>query len=243
MRKLLFMAALLSASVCQGQEKSQPPASGARELFYSATGPKDALPPVVPSAPPPKTSKTPAAVSHLGLRYTVLLVGQGADKGQIVDPGRNFRKGDCLALNLEANRSGYLYVLAKESSGDWSPLFPTAPDESNRIDPGQVARTPRRGCFEIDDPPGTETLFVVLSRDPRDIHELAESIQSPGAKANAAVDHVAQQFGTRELSYSATDEPAPQAAPKKEPERATYVVSGSEKPASTLVTRVEIHHR
>jgi len=114
-------------------------------------------------------------------------------------------------------------------------------------------RVPPHSCFEIEDPPGAENLFVVLSRNPRDIDELAESIKNPGEKTNLAVDHVAQQFGTRELSYRAVvnSEPAttppasaaPKTAPKKAPEHAVYVVSGSDKPASTLVTKVEIRHQ
>jgi hypothetical protein len=191
---------------------------------------------------------------NLGLRYTLLLVGKSGAGGQVTDPERNFHKGDCVAVNLESNRSGYLYVLAKESSGDWDPLFPAAGtrQENNRIDPGQVVRVPPHSCFEIEDPPGAETLFVVLSRNLRDIDELAESIKNPGGKTNLAVDHVAQQFGTRELSYRAVvnTEPAappasaaPTAAPRKTPEHAVYVVTGSDKPASTLVTRVEIRHQ
>ena len=94
----------------------------------------------------------------------------------------------------------------------------------------------------------------MLSRNLRDIDELTESIKNPGAKTNLAVDHVAKQFGTRELSYRAVvnSEPAstpppaamaPQTAPKKAPEHSVYVVTGADKPASTLVTRVEIRHQ
>jgi hypothetical protein len=36
---------------------------------------------------------------------------------------------------------------------------------------------------------------------------------------------------------------APKAAPKKTLEHAVYVVTGTDKPASTLVTRVEIRHQ
>jgi hypothetical protein len=263
MRYLWCVATILSASFCLAQDQPPQPASGARELFYSGTAPKDTLPPPQAAKPPAtptrSTKAAPPAPStgalNLGLRYTLLLVGKSGAGGQVTDPERNFRKGDCVAVNLESNRSGYLYVLAKESSGDWSPLFPEAgsQEENNRIDPGQVVRVPKHSCFEIEDPPGAENLFVVLSRNPRDIDELAESIKNPGGKTNLAVDHVAQQFGTRELSYRAVvnSEPAntpptstpTKTAPKKTPEHAVYVVSGSGKPASTLVTRVEIRHQ
>jgi hypothetical protein len=261
MRYLWCVATILSTNFCVAQDQPPHPASGARELFYSGTAPKDTLPPPAakPAAPATSTKAVAPAAStgalNLGLRYTLLLVGKSGAGGQPTDPERNFHKGDCVAVNIESNRSGYLYVLAKESSGDWSPLFPEAgaQQENNRIDPGQVVRMPKHSCFEIEDPPGAETLFVVLSRNLRDIDELAESIKNPGGKTNLAVDHVAQQFGTRELSYRAVVNteppntppvnPVPQAAPKKAPEHAVYVVSGSDKPASTLVTRVEIRHK
>jgi hypothetical protein len=261
MRYLLCVATILSTNFCLAQDQPPQPASGARELFYSGTAPKDTLPPPAakPAAPAKSTKAVVPAAStgalNLGLRYTLLLVGKSGAGGQATDPERNFHKGDCVAVNLESNRSGYLYVLAKESSGDWSPLFPEAGEqqENNRIDPGQAVRVPKHSCFEIEDPPGTENLFVVLSRNLRDIDELAESIKNPGGKTNLAVDHVAQQFGTRELSYRAVvnTEPvntppastAPKAAPKKAPEHAVYVVTGADKPASTLVTRVEIRHQ
>jgi hypothetical protein len=256
------VATILLASFCLAQDQPPKPESGARELFYSGTAPKDTLPPpsAKPAAAPTTSAKAvpPAPSSgalNLGLRYSLLLVGKSGAGGQVTDPERNFRKGDCVAVNLESNRSGYLYVLARESSGDWSPLFPEAgaQQENNRIDPGQVVRVPKHSCFEIEDPPGAENLFVVLSRNLRDIDELTDSIKNPGEKTNLAVNHVAQQFGTRELSYRAVvnSEPAatppastaPKATPKKAPEHAVYVVTGADKPASTLVTRVEIRHQ
>ena len=281
MRRLLALVTALGATACMAQQP--PPAEGARELFFAGAAPKDELPPVRQSAAKaapagaPRTTSGSAAdraaapgALHLGLRYKLLLVGARGDPGQPVDPDRNFRKGDCVAIELEANRSGYLYVLSKQSSGDWVPLFPTPElsDQTNRIDPGQIVRTPKHACFEIDDPPGTETLFVVLSRDPRDIYELSDSIKSPGARPqpssgqtqvaaagriNSAVDRIAEEYGTRDLPFKQVAKPAAQPAPlrkaaakpadKPEPESAVYVVNGSSKPAATLVTKVEILHR
>ena len=263
MRHLLRLALVFSAAGCMGQPQ-QPP-EGARELFFHGAAPKDALPPIPKAATPAKATKAAPALNstaalHLGLRYTLLLVKSPGDRDQPTDPDRNFRKGDCVAVNLEANRSGYLYVLAKQSNGDWIPLFPTPglADQSNRIDPGQVIRAPRHSCFEFEDPPGTETLFVVLSRNPRDIDELAEGIKTPAEKAarlasaarvNSAVDQISQQAGTRELPFrevvkppAAIRQPNPKPADGRQTENAVYVVSGSGKPASTLVTRVEIRH-
>src|ERR1035438_237225 len=244
MRRLLALVTALGATA--GMAQQPPPAEGARELFFARAAPKDELPPVRQSAPakaapatvPPAsqpgraTSGSAAALGavHLGLRYNLLLVSARGDRGQPVDPDRNFRKGDCVAITLEANRSGYLYVLAKQSSGDWIPLFPTPElsDQSNRIDPGQIIRTPRQTCFEIDDPPGTETLFVVLSRDPRDIYDLAEGIKGPvdtpqpsahpaqiaaASRINSAVDQIEEVYGTRELPFKEVTKPATQPSP------------------------------
>ena len=285
MRRLVALVTALGATACMAQQP--PPTEGARDLFFAGAAPKDDLPPVrhpaAPAKAPPATAPaasqpghaTPASAAalralHLGLRYNLLLVSARGDRGQPVEPDRNFRKGDCVALELEANRSGYLYVLSKQSSGDWVPLFPTPElsDQSNRIDPGQIIRTPKRACFEIDDPPGTETLFVVLSRDPRDIYELSEGIKSPGdrpqpssgttqiaatGRINSAVDKITAEYGTRDLPFRQVAKPATQPAPGRKAsakppdkaglENAVYVVNGSSKPAATLVTKVEILHR
>ena len=54
----------------------------------------------------------------------MLLVNQTSGRTEIADSDRVFRKGECVAIDFEANRSGYLYVLAKQSSGDWRPMSP-----------------------------------------------------------------------------------------------------------------------
>ena len=71
----------------------------------------------------------------------------------------------------------------------------------------------------MSDPPGAETLFVVLSRDPRDFYELYKGIKgetappTPGTTrpdavqvasaetVNNAVETMAKQFGTRDLGW------------------------------------------
>ncbi|MGO9228807.1 MAG: DUF4384 domain-containing protein [Bryobacteraceae bacterium] len=276
MRTLLGLAAILGAAACMAQEQPLQPVEGARDLYFAGAAPKDALPPVhktaakanpaAVSAPSSAAGRAALGAMHLGLRYTLLLVTARGERGQPVAPDRNFRKGDCVAVELEANRSGYLYVLSKQSSGDWVPLFPTPElsDQSNRIDPGEIVRTPKHTCFEIDDPPGEETLFVVLSRDPRDIYELSESMKGPGerpqpssgptqiasaGRINSAVDRLSEEYATRDLPFGQVAKPAPvhkaslAPAARNETEHTVYVVNGSNKPAATLVTKVEIRHR
>ena len=259
MRRVLGLAAMLGAGVLTAQQPA--PTEGARDLFFAGAAPKDALPPVKKPAAPAARSATPSAAMHLGLRYTLLLVKARGFGGEPVDPNRNFKKGDCVAINLESNRSGYLYVLAKESGGNWTPLFPTPElaDQDNRIDPGEVVRTPKESCFELDDPPGAETVFVVLSRAPQDIYKLAESIKLPKGNAvqaatvatpapvNAVVEQMTAEAGTRDLPFKEVVKAAPASAPvrkavAKEPPHAVYVVNGA-KAGATLVTRIEINHK
>jgi hypothetical protein len=275
-RTLLGLAVVFGAAVCGAQQTEPPKTEGARDLFFVGSAPKDELPPVkkpaasAPKSAPPKAAPAAAktAVQHLGLRYTLLLVKGSDTRGDAVDPARNFKKGECVAVEIESNRSGYLYVLARESRGDWTPLYPAADAvaQDNKIDPGQVIRTPKQSCFEIEDPPGTETVFVVLSREPRDIQQLSDSIKvpdkdapkpavavvqtPPSEKVNAAVEQIAAEAGTRDLPFQEPARPAaePKKAPakapaRKEPPHSVYVVNGTPKALPTLVTKIEIKHK
>ncbi len=253
-----FLAPLLAMA-----QQAPPPASGARELYYLSVGEKDKLPPVRRTAAAVKTS-TMGAV-HLGLRYNLLLIrGKNAEA---IPADRVLRKGDCFAIEFSSNRSGYLYVLAKQSSGTWMPLLPSPEmkDETNVIDPGRKVRVPAGYCFAIEDPPGTENLFVVLSRDPRDFYELYEGIKgkstpkpavpapapvpqhrkeqqmeiADGRMVNQAVKDLEDRFGSRDIVIKKVAE----APNKTEPQDAVYVVNASAKPASSIVTEIAVRHR
>jgi hypothetical protein len=253
--------------------------AGARELFYLAVARKDTLPPITrasaPAAPkapagavpaPPSTDSAPAPVPvvHLGIRYNLLLVDD-ANQGVAVDSDRVFRKGDRLAIEVEANRSGYLYVLARQSSGSWQPLLPSAEmsGESNVIDPGGKIRVPKAYYFEIQDPPGSEHLVLVFSRDPQDFYELYQGIRKQNAApaaspappydprvsegpqladaslVDSAVARMRQQFGGRDIAIRKVAQPLSPG----EPAGSVYVVNSSDKPASSVVTEIEVRHR
>jgi hypothetical protein len=267
------------------QPQPQQKIEGARDLFYFGATQKDKLPPIQKVSTAAKGQKSTqrgaqsagtqadrvaaapgaaleaASVPHLGFRYTLALVNQTSGKAEAVDPDRDFRKGECVRVEVESNQSGYLYVLSKQSSGGWLPMFPSPemPDESNVADPGQKVRAPRDYCFEIGDPPGTETLFVVLSRSPRDFFDLYDAIKTPAGAApantsksasnpvqladarlvNSAVENMAKTFGTRDLVIKKVTP----ATDKQDPDYSVYVVNGSDKPSSTVVRKIEIRHR
>ena len=278
---LMGILALGGDSVAQ-QPQPEKRVEGARDLFYFGATQKDSLPPIRRTSTPAKAAKSgvtatqsagnqsnrpPAmpgaeadsfSVPHLGFRYTLALVNTASNKAEAVDPDREFRKGECVRIEVESNHSGYLYILSKQSSGGWLPLFPSSEmaDENNVADPGQKIQAPKGYCFEISDPPGTETLFVVLSRSPRDFFDLYDAIKNPNAappanstpgsspvqmasagRSNSAVERMAKTFGTRDLVIKKVT-PA-----SDKTDYSVYVVNGSDRPSSTVVKKVEIRHR
>ncbi len=273
---LMLVPGAWLAAAQQSQPADSPHSSeGARELFYLAVARKDSLPPIpktslpatnkaptgtVPSVTPVSPPPAPAPVVHLGIRYNLLLV-DSANQGVAVDSERVFQKGDRLAIEVEANRSGYLYVLARQSSGSWQALLPSPEmsDESNVIDPGRKLRVPAAYYFEIQDPPGSEHLVLVFSRDPQDFYELYQGIKrqnsapapapaEPGrggvqladaSLVNSEVARMRQEFGTRDIAIRRVSQPLSPG----EPAGSVYVVNASDKPASSVVTEIEVRHR
>lgn len=260
-RYVALLLLLTGAAVAQEGQKPAETNSGARELFYLAAARKDELPPIRRAssgsqpAPPPKPAK------NLGIRYNLLLV-DSLHREIPVDSEHVFRKGELVAIQIESNRSGYLYVLARQSSGRWEPLLPSPEmaDESNIIDPGKRIRVPENYNFEIGDPPGAEHLVLVFSRDPRDFYDLYQEIRNrPSGEASPApprrpssgmqvaeaapmentIAKLEESFGTRDLSIRKVSGPLKNG----EPTGSVYVVNTSDKPASSVVTEIEIHHR
>jgi len=208
-------------------------ATGTRQLYYLG-----------PEAPAGKTApSSQPATRHLGLRYNIVLI-HDKSKDEEISSSHVLKEGDCFAIDLQTNHAGYLYVLAKQSSGAWLPLFPS-PDmagQSNQIDPFTRVRVPSGYCFTVHKPAGKETLFVVFSRDKKDFFELYENVKNKHESqlADSTVEHWNQQFGsTRDILVTRIAEPVK----KDEPRGAVYVVNTSDKLSSNLVTKIEIVHR
>jgi hypothetical protein len=287
LRSWVFVLSICPAvSFCQ----QEPGELSARALYYREEPDQDKLPPV-PAAKPaaaPKSAATPKAaaaarrrtaspdpgpdraaatpvipvVMNLGLRYGVLLVDPRSGQADAVDPARVFKSGECIALEFEANRSGYLYVLEQGSSGKWFSLFPSAElsDESNIVRSRATVRVPARHCFEIEGVAGTERIFVVLSRNPEDLAELHQAIRSgrtgppgpspaPAAKSggtllamnrlDAEIARFAGDLRSRDLRVKKVTQPEGDG----ERPNSVYVVNASTAPSDRVVTEVRIEHR
>jgi len=211
MKPLLLLALAATAAWGQGTASLR-----ARELFY--TPPPDASavkPPVTPPpAPTPKVvaKKTPAkspapaqppssaptqavvdkpVTGPLGMRYSVLK-RNAAGEYQEVDADTVFHSGDRIRLEAQANSTGYLYVVAQGSSGNWQVLFPSreVSNGSNQVHRGETRLVPggNQGQFVFDEQAGTEKLFFVLSRQPE--ASLDKLIYSMGGQAAPADPNV-----------------------------------------------------
>lgn len=198
-------------------------------------------------------TEAPAATApapNLGVRYNVLLV-DSANSSKEVDPSGEFRRDDCLAVQVQSNYDGYLYVLDRGSSGKWDVLLPSMelPDESNFVKARTDVRAPAQACFTLDNPPGVEHLYLVLARSPQDVSGLNAAIKgshesqpsggtdSKGRTLDTQMARLEQGLQSRDLRI--TKIKRPQAG---EPANAVYVVDTSASGSDRIVTEIQIKH-
>ncbi len=237
------LAAVLTGAglttMCWCQEA--PSEMRARFLYYKDEDERTVKPPL-PSNLRGKGVVIPA-VQNLGLRYNLMLIDK--DTGEVrgpADPGRTFQPGECLALQLEANHSGYLYAFDKGSSGEWKTLLPSReemPDEDNWVGSQESVQLPNKYCFEITGPPGVERLFVMLSRNLEDAHRLSKSIRDyePGALISQEINQAKANMAKRDIRITRIKQPIS----KGEPEYSVYVAIDD--PSDLVVAEIEINHR
>jgi hypothetical protein len=92
-----------------------------------------------------------------------------------VDPDREFRTGDRVRVSLETNTDGYLYIFNTTDNGEPVMIYPDAQlDEGgNYVEahvpyevPASTASEERLRWFAFDAKPGTERLYIVVTREP-----------------------------------------------------------------------------
>jgi hypothetical protein len=226
-----------------------------------------AAPVQVPDPGPATSVKPEPPVSHavvipyLGLRYSILQDKPGSDR-QEVDPERVFRSGERFYLSLESNDAAYLYVILKSSQGTWDVLFPD-PDidnGNNRLNAKSPVLVPSAANpFFFDENPGTEKLFIVLSRHPeQDLNNLIRSVKQDTPAGKAAPGGTAMASNRRTISdtdvsrFKATTELASRgiaiegvkrASTERSGETAVYMVNTSAEDNSRVTANIVLKHQ
>ena len=214
--------------------------------------------------PPRLVRASSTGSDRLGIRYTVLR-REASGKYSEVLPGSTFYSGDRIKISLMTNHDGYLYLIQRGSSGNWSSIFPiqSAPQGSNYVESGKSYQVPFDTAFEFNQLPGEEQLYIVLSRDPiKDLdgaifglqrHNITPSSSTPSAAqdstpvvaSNHIPDTLVQQLVSRDLVPVQEEVNTPATDAIQQSEKAVYVVNAisDESEGKTLVAKVLLHHQ
>jgi Tfp pilus assembly major pilin PilA len=131
-----------------------------------------------------QNSSNGGALTSIGLGYT-LFMRDSSGRSIRVEPGHEFHNGDRMRISLEPNVDGYLYVFHTEGDGAPEMIYPDP-----RLDGGEnwlEAHVPlevpsseesdeRLRWFTFYGNPGTERLYIVVSRDPLPIVPTGEDL-------------------------------------------------------------------
>jgi serine/threonine-protein kinase len=190
--------------------------ASAKKLFYGESG----------SAPSPADSGGATPATNAGLKFRLV---QQAGAGEIdVDPESTFRSGDRVRFMFESNIDGYLYVVTQGSTGRWDVLFPNASVNGGRnaIRPLEAYRVPAQGWFRFDDNPGTEQVFVFLSKEPlAQLPGFSQPVTKAETLSASVVDDLQRRVQSRDLIW---EEDQSQRAASGTPTQATYIVNRDE---------------
>ena len=102
----------------------------------------------------------------VGLTYT--LQKRLGDAMADVSPDAVFHEGDLIALVVQTNYPGYLYIGNKGTTGAWTPLFPSSEIENgdNRVQAFHKYTLPPGYRIKFDQRTGVEDVFILFSREP-----------------------------------------------------------------------------
>lgn len=151
----------------------------------------------------------------LGIRYSLLK--RVTDGWLEVNADSTFQSGDAIRVQVEANEDGYLYIVARGSSGSWDVLFPTKEVHSgnNFIESGDAQILPSpKGLWRFDNKRGQERLFLVMARKPvGDLDKLIYDLNQAGKPAAAPAASPAKPAAP--VSQPKPSAPEPKDAPKR----------------------------
>ncbi len=196
-------AAAQVAASGQQQMVAAAPKRTTRDLVFDEEDEQEA-----PAAEDSSAAK--ATGKKIAVKATVELTRDG-NKSTVL-PSADFKSGDRVRLIFSANSDGYVYWVAKGTSGAYQVLFPT---EKTGLDNAVVRNkeytVPAKGAWRFDDKKGTETLVCLLA--PKKIDELEKAIKQAkdGDKSGssttiaALVDKHETERTTRDLVFEEED--------------------------------------
>jgi hypothetical protein len=174
-------------------------------------------------------------VANLGVRYNVLKVDVETKARTEVAPDTVFHEKDCVAVRIQPNRGGYLYVFNEGSSGKWQALIPSpeAVEDSTVVRAYGLMDVPDVNCFEIYDKPGIDRLLIVITDKAEDVLKLNEVLKNPNQEIASS-----GLLKARDLRITRVGgQPAAGEAPYS-----TYMVNPTATTADRLVLEVKLKH-
>lgn len=163
-------------------------------------------------APPAVEGDTSEGVAGEVLAMKATVERTRDNQTMTVLPTDEFRSGDRVKLIFSVNRDGYIYWLAKGTSGQYQLLFPTAktgPD--NAVVKNKEYTVPTTGSWRFDDQKGSETVVAVFSPTRIDKAEEAVKLANEGKKEDASkivaalIDGHEKKRTTRDLVFEEED--------------------------------------
>lgn len=202
--------------------------------------------------------ETEAERPPLALRYSLLKSGE--DGYREVDPESVFRSGDSIRVSVESNDDAYLYIVQQGSSKAWSVLFPNEDVDggSNHVERGRSYIIPGTDTrFTFDEQPGSERLFIVLSRKAEpDLEKLIYAVtdktpapESPRPKMLLAGNRIddammtpfRSQLVSRDLVFERVSDDKP--APGRKTEKAMYYATRDRSENARIVVELQLKHQ
>lgn len=148
----------------------------------------------------------------LAVKTTIALVRDG--QNSTVTPTHEFKSGDSIKVVFTPNVDGYVYWLAKGSSGKHSVLFPSPKSGmDNAVKRNQEYTVPPKGSFKFDAQAGSEELLCILAPEKlADLEKLvaeaaAGNVSDATNKAVATLDQSnTEKRTTRDLVFDDEDD-------------------------------------
>lgn len=161
----------------------------------------------------------------IGVKATVVLERDG--QKSTVTPSHEFKSGDKVKLVFTPNTDGYVYWLAKGTSGNYTMLFPNPKSGmDNTVKRNNEYTVPAKGSFKFDDTPGNEELLCILSTEklPDLDQAAAEQFANAGQQVAELEQKQTSKRATRDLVFEEDEEEDVQTKTQQAPKGEPFVV-------------------